>query len=210
MKIASIVGARPQFIKLTPLVRAIHQHNSLNPERKIKHLIIHTGQHYDYLMDKVFFDELSIPKPDYNLEVGSGSHGYQTGEMLKRIEELLLKEKPDVVIVYGDTNSTLAGALSSSKIHIPVAHVEAGLRSFNKNMPEEINRILTDHISDILFCPTENAVRNLQKEGFVNIVNEGKLTNEIPAFPFVLQPFTVLRIPIIQKISKTYLRRWEK
>ena len=170
MKIVTIVGARPQFIKAAAIRRAIRKINERSQARlygksRIQEILVHTGQHYDYMMDKVFFEELKLPRPDYHLGVGSGSHGKQTGKMLERIEMVLQKERPERVLVYGDTNSTLAGALAAAKLKIPVAHVEAGLRSFNRAMPEEVNRLLTDHLSTFLFCPTDQAVRNLLKEG---------------------------------------------
>lgn len=166
MKIITVVGARPQFIKAATVSRAMLDHNEANPQNLIEELIIHTGQHFDANMSDIFFDELVIPKADHYLGIGGGSHGTMTGRQLEAIERVLLEEKPDWVLVYGDTNSTLAGALAAVKLHIPVAHVEAGLRSFNKRMPEEINRILTDHVADCLFAPTQTAVQNLLAEGF--------------------------------------------
>ncbi len=160
-KILTIIGARPQFIKSATVSREFI--NSGVPE-----VVVHTGQHFDTNMSEVFFQEMEIPKPHYHLNINSLGHGAMTGRMLEKIEEVLIKEKPDAVLVYGDTNSTLAGALAASKLHIPVAHVEAGLRSFDMNMPEEVNRILTDRISHWLFCPTATAVKNLNKEGYKN------------------------------------------
>jgi len=162
-KIITILGARPQFVKAAVLSRVISKY------KRIEEIIIHTGQHYDANMSDVFFSEMEIPKPKYNLAINGLSHGAMTGQMLEKIEEILVSEKPDLVVVYGDTNSTLAGALAAKKMHIKVAHVEAGLRSFNMKMPEEINRILTDRISDLLVCPTDTAIANLQNEGFENM-----------------------------------------
>jgi UDP-GlcNAc3NAcA epimerase len=163
MKIASIVGARPNFIKLSPVCKELKRCG-------LDNIIIHTGQHYNYEMDRVFFDEMGIPTPDYHLGIGSGSHGFQTGEMLKEVERALVAEKPDAVIVFGDTNSTLAGGLAAAKLHIKCAHIEAGLRSYDRKMPEEINRVLVDHCSDLLLCPTRTAVENLAREGITKNV----------------------------------------
>jgi UDP-GlcNAc3NAcA epimerase len=160
MKIVTILGARPQFIKAGTVSREIAK------KELITEIIVHTGQHYDANMSDVFFTEMKIPKPHYNLNINGLSHGAMTGQMLEKIEEVLLHEKPDWVLVYGDTNSTLAGALAASKLHIKVAHIEAGLRSFNNEMPEETNRILTDRMSSLLFCPTDLAMKNLKKEGY--------------------------------------------
>jgi UDP-GlcNAc3NAcA epimerase len=195
MKIVTVVGARPQFVKAAVVSRAFAAH------AEIEEKIIHTGQHFDANMSDIFFEEMQIPKPHYNLGIAGLSHGAMTGEMLKGIEEILIKEKPDWVLVYGDTNSTLAGALAASKLHIKVAHVEAGLRSFNMKMPEEINRILTDRISNILFCPTETAINNLKKEGFENfnakIVNVGDVMYDAALFYEKFAPECKYKFPFV-------------
>lgn len=174
-KILTVIGARPQIIKAAAISRAIK--NSFSDV--LNEVIVHTGQHYDDNMSAIFFEELGIPNPQFNLNVGSGSHGAQTAKMIEGMEKLMLDEKPDGIVIYGDTNSTIAAALAASKIHIPVFHIEAGLRSYNKSMPEEVNRILSDHISTLLFCPTKTAVDNLAKEGFTSL-NEGLPTVDKP------------------------------
>lgn len=180
MHIVTVIGARPQFIKAAVVSKAMAATEDL------QETLIHTGQHFDVNMSDIFFKQLGIPQPDYLLDIHGGSHGAMTGRMLAEIEAVLLKEKPDRVLVYGDTNSTLAGALAAAKLHIPVAHIEAGLRSFNMQMPEEINRILTDHISDMLFCPTETAMQNLHNEGFgrkpVHCLNVGDVMQDAALF----------------------------
>lgn len=187
MKILTIVGARPQFIKAAVVSRAIAEYNR-NTGNVIQEKIAHTGQHYDQNMSDIFFDEMQIPRPHYQLAVGSGSHAQQTGQMLIKLEETMLQEKPDMVLIYGDTNSTLAGALAAAKLHIPVAHVEAGLRSFNHKMPEEINRILADRVSTLLLCPTDEAVKNLASEGIpcpqldAKVVKTGDVMNDAALF----------------------------
>ncbi len=181
MKIVTVIGARPQFIKAAAVSRAIANH-----QHKIEEIIVHTGQHYDKNMSDIFFDELKIKKPTYNLGISGTGHGEMTGDMLKGIEKILLEEKPDVILIYGDTNSTLAASIAGSKLHIPIAHVEAGLRSFNMHMPEEINRILSDRVSKYLFCPTDTAIKNLKTEGFPfknqHMVNVGDVMEDAALF----------------------------
>ncbi len=179
MKVVTVVGARPQFIKAASVSRAIRDEYV----SQVDEVLVHTGQHYDDNMSKVFFDELDIPRPKYNLEISGGQHGAMTGRMLEAIEEVLLQEQPDWLLIYGDTNSTLAGALAAAKLHIQVAHVEAGLRSFNMRMPEEVNRILADQVSSLLFCPTQTAVDNLKAEGVTKGVhNVGDVMYDVALF----------------------------
>ncbi|MBL4653857.1 MAG: UDP-N-acetylglucosamine 2-epimerase [Flavobacteriales bacterium] len=180
MKILTIVGARPQFIKAAALSRALAKYDD------IEEVIVHTGQHFDKNMSDVFFEEMEIPKPKHNLDINSVGHGAMTGRMLEKIEELIITESVDMVLVYGDTNSTVAGALAEKKIHVKIGHVEAGLRSYNMQMPEEVNRIITDRISDILFCPTQTAVDNLKKEGYdyfdIKIIKSGDVMQDAANF----------------------------
>jgi UDP-GlcNAc3NAcA epimerase len=195
MKILTVLGARPQFIKAATVSREFKK-------ASIKEVIVHTGQHFDANMSQVFFDEMEIPSPHYNLEINNLNHGAMTGRMMEKIEEILVKEKPNCVLVYGDTNSTLAGALAASKLHIPVAHVEAGLRSFDLNMPEEVNRILTDRISKLLFCPTIVSVLNLEKEGFKNfnceIVEAGDVMYDAVLY---YREKAKLKSPVLQSLN---------
>ncbi len=187
MKVVSIVGARPEFVQALPVSLALRQHS--------EEILVHTGQHYDYLMSQAFFDELGVPAPDYNLEVGSGSHGQQTAQMLQLVEEVLLREKPGLVIVRGDTNSTIAGALAAAKLNIPVAHIEAGERSFNRDMPEEINRLVTDCVADHHFCASKRAVDRLAAEGVtgsVHFVGDVMLDSMLHNLPLARKNSTVL------------------
>jgi UDP-GlcNAc3NAcA epimerase len=184
VKIATIVGARPQFIKAGPVSQAIAVHNcTADSEDKIVEVVIHTGQHYDYGMSAVFFETLGLAPPKYNLGVGSGSHGTQLAKMIEGLEVVLKEERPDQVVVYGDTNSTLAGTLMADRLHIPMAHVEAGLRSFNRRMPEECNRIIADRLASLLFAPTKTAVQNLRREGITEgVYRVGDVMHEAAMF----------------------------
>jgi UDP-N-acetylglucosamine 2-epimerase len=200
IRFLSVVGARPQFVKAAMIHRAVDSYNHKSGSAQtIEHRLVHTGQHYERSLSDVFFDELPLPKPHHYLDVGSGPHGAQTAAMLERTEQALVAEKPDIVVVYGDTNSTTAAALAAAKMHIPLAHVEAGLRSFNRTMPEEVNRVIADHLSDILFCPTVTAIRNLKREGIVKgVVLVGDvMLDSIQAF----LPFAQKREPLLQKIG---------
>lgn len=198
MKIVSIVGARPQFIKCAPVSRAIRKEH--------REILVHTGQHYDLLMSNIFFKELGIPEPEYNLGIGSGSHGKQTGNMIIEIEKVLMEEEPSFVLVYGDTNSTLAGALAASKLHIQVAHVEAGLRSFDRDMPEEINRVITDNLSSLLFCPTITSVMNLKNEGITSgVYNVGDVMLDALQYNLTIAEKKSTVLERLGLISKEYM-----
>ncbi|MCX7634981.1 MAG: UDP-N-acetylglucosamine 2-epimerase (non-hydrolyzing), partial [Syntrophales bacterium] len=200
MKIATVVGARPQFIKAATVSRAIAAYNRCCPHGPaLMEVIIHTGQHYDEGMSAVFFAELAIPEPTYNLGIGSGGHGEQTGRMLAALETTLVRERPDLVLVYGDTNSTLAGALAAAKLHIPIAHIEAGLRSFNRRMPEEINRLITDQLATYLFCPSLTAIENLRREGITD--------GEAPHHPRVFLMGDVMAQALSFAVGKTAHRQ---
>lgn len=199
MKIVTVLGARPQFIKAGSISREFSAYED------IKEVIVHTGQHYDTNMSDVFFDEMKIPKPDYFLGIGGKSHAEMTGLMLIEIEKILIQEKPDFLLVYGDTNSTLAGALAAAKIHIKIIHIEAGLRSYNMNMPEEINRIITDRLSSLLFCPTQQAVKNLKKEGFLNNKNTQIIRSGDIMYDGALFYQQFMRKPKIEKDLNNYV-----
>lgn len=202
-KIVTVLGARPQFIKASVVSREIRKF--------FNEVIIHTGQHYDKNMSDIFFEQLGIPQPDYNLGIGGGSHGFQTGNMLIEIEKILLEEKPDYVLVYGDTNSTLAGSLAASKLLIPVIHIEAGLRSYNMAMPEEQNRVLTDHVSKILFCPTDTAIKNLEKEGINNnVYNVGDVMCDSVLYFSKLaeEKYDLKNLNLIPIYEKKELNKW--
>ena len=207
MKIITVIGARPQFIKAAVVSRALAKHR---PD--VREILVHTGQHYDANMSDVFFEELNIPRPDHNLGVGGGTHGQNTGRMIEKLEELMLEERPDWVLVYGDTDSTLAGALAAAKLHIPVAHVEAGLRSFNRRMPEEVNRVLTDHVAAVLFAPTELARRNLRNEGIaeekIQVVGDVMYDAALYYKPLARKPvwFDALSIPVNEYVLCTIHR----
>jgi UDP-GlcNAc3NAcA epimerase len=207
MKVLTVIGARPQFVKAAALSREFAKHDN------IEEILVHTGQHFDANMSEIFFKEMEIPKPKYNLDINSVGHGAMTGRMLEGIEEILLKEKPDLLLVYGDTNSTTAGALAARKLHIKVAHVEAGLRSFNMEMPEEVNRIITDRISDYLFCPTQTAIDNLEKEGYRNIdiqiVKSGDVMQDAATFyaQKSVEKSTVIKDNNLSKFILTTLHR---
>lgn len=206
MKIVSVIGARPQFVKSAVVSHSIISYNHNNPEATaIQEVILHTGQHYDSNMSDIFFEEMHIPEPNYNLRICDCAHGAMTGRMMDQIEIVIGRERPNVVLVYGDTNSTLAGALAAIKLHLPVAHVEAGLRSFNMHMPEEVNRVLTDHVSTFFFCPTETAVNNLRAEGL-----DG-LTRRKPRPPIVVNVGDVMYdVSLFYRRLKSSVLPWRR
>lgn len=199
-RLATVLGARPQFIKASAVSREIGRHNSESAAaRQIDERIIHTGQHYDYEMSEVFFEQLALPEPSHHLDVGSGPHGGQTGEMLKRLEDVFIDERPDIVLVYGDTNSTLAGALAAVKLNLSVVHVEAGLRSYRRDMPEEVNRVLTDHVASVLLCPSDTAVSNLAREGITNGVEMvGDVMHDVL---LSRMPNTANKLPLLEELG---------